>query len=143
MTKITFLEMSKFYTIYGITTILILLLLIWFFVRTTLETKFDKKYCQVKLVKLLDLEDKKDSFVIDNGNNLGEYFPELNRKLIEPNIIYEDNNKPYKLTKGLYGDVPIQIYNVKDTIYATEWLDDENSISIQNDRTLFQSNEII
>ena len=67
------------------------------------------------------------------------YFPELIEP--EPNPIQitpKDQPKPYKLTKGTYGDVPIEFYDLADEYYRPEWYDLSNTMYVPNMRTTFR-----
>lgn len=64
-----------------------------------------------------------------------EWQPNMEYKPIS--ILPDGVKKPYKFISGLYGDVPLNIYDTQDLIYKPEW-DHSKAIYIPNMRTTFK-----
>ncbi len=121
-TTIHYVDAGHFYSIYGISTMIVIILLMWYFIRTNLEAKC-KNHAREGLggIPIADPD-------LMNLMPLPDY---------EPIQISEGETKPYKHRGGLYGDVPLYIYDVKDVAYKPEW-DHNTGIYIPNMRTIYR-----
>lgn len=174
---IHYIDFGNYYMVYGISTLIIVLLLLWYFVRSNLETNItrckncykkinnDKLYCnscvvskknsisnrcslcKIKNIKKYDIlsemeaklktEDhtyvtnKEEMSNIENVKVTNE-LPELTMR----NIVSNNN---YKMRKGTYGGVEINIYDVKPYTYGPEEWTNEYSIYTPNTRTSFKN----
>jgi hypothetical protein len=159
------LDLGNFYSIYGIVTILVLILLIWYFVRSNMEKPKSCKSCacpsvrattnapmpkrasirvsptQVKSDVSATKNTQKEGFEGTAGFPIEDpeilaYMPEFDGSMEIEKIQLSDPNKPapYNLYMGLYGDVPLGIYDVKDSIYKAEF-DHSTGIYLPNSRT--------
>lgn len=199
--NINYVDLGDYYSIYGVVSIIVVLLLLWFFVRTNLEsnrcgyckkitsTKYcgvcqyrepynfarckicntPKPYCncddsnynkisnsftdRAKYV-LSDMEAVTNAEIsrypnADNSQNsregmfpfeesqvlkdLPEFGPEYDLPVPEIPV------KPtHKLHTGMYGGVPVRIYDVSDAIHGSEWNHNE-AIYIPNMRTAYKN----
>lgn len=144
---IHYVDAGEFFSVYGIATLIVLLLLLWYFVRTTIEepvcdvcrrchrkcmgncpgkNRCRCNYCAKAIEGMVTIEDQA---ILD-------YFPEFHWP--EPTateIVGEP--KPYKLTHGTYGDVPVKLFDVTDRFYESEWID-PGAIILPNQRTSWQ-----
>ncbi len=141
-TVIHYVDAGHFYSVYGISTMIVVILLMWYFIRTNLESKCNVNHTHPNHTHPnhahpnhahpnhreglggIPIEDPD----IMNLMPLPEYAP------IQ---ISEGEHKPYKHWGGLYGDVPLYIYDVKDVAYKPEW-DHNTGIYVPNMRTIYR-----
>jgi hypothetical protein len=128
-TTIHYVDAGSFYSVYGISTMIVLLLLMWYFIRTNLEHSHGRRSmhnCYVEGLGGIPIENPD----IMKMMPLPDY---------EPIQLSEGEVKPYKHWGGMYGDVPLYIYDVKDLMYKPEW-DHTKAIYVPNMRTVFKQN---
>ena len=107
---IHYLDAGSYYSVYGITTMIVLIALLWYFVRSNLTTPH-------RCVEGLNNPD---------GNADGDFdilgLPGVIAPPPVPIKLTPDGEEPkYKLESGTYGDVPIIFFKDQDLLYANEW----------------------
>lgn len=127
---IHYLDASEYYTIYGITTLMVVLALLWYFVRSNLTDEY--KYTE--------------GLNNPNGDATGDAadgdFGELGLSGVvteyPPRVQLTPTGEPtkYHLQTGMYGDVPVVFYTEPDMLYAAEWRV-PNRVYVKNNRSLF------
>ncbi len=152
---IHYVDLGNFYSVYGISTLIIVLLLIWYFIRSNLSADYNSNYCEPKaLWERKNAEDKQkiklpggvkgveglEGFPIEDPDILA-FMPEFSENSpydYQPISITQDGQeKPYKFISGMYGDVPLNIYDTKDLAYKPEW-DHRTAMYVPNMRTVFR-----
>ena len=128
-TIIHYVDTGSFYSVYGISTLVILILLMWYFVRTNLETNNMKCSGRREGLGGIPIEDPDIMKLMPEFNGSYEFKPIP--------ITPEGEPKSYKHWGGLYGDVPLYIYDIKDVAYKPEW-DHNSAIYVPNMRTTFR-----
>jgi hypothetical protein len=148
---IHYVDMGDFYTVYGIATLIVILLLLWYFVRSNLEEEkrpvynnldcmnnYTKSYSTGHLTETSQVDKKDDdtseSMLLDD---ISENFPEFKCETSNAEMAIPKQKKIYQLKSGTYGDVPVNVYDIKDIVYANEWVN-PNEINIPNMRTSFR-----
>jgi hypothetical protein len=113
-------------------TLIFLILLIWYFVRTNLEMPCRKCIVEKSREGLngINIEDP------DILAFMPEFKPEYDAVPIE--LTPPGEPKPYTFWSGTYGDVPLNLYDVKDIAYKPEW-DHRAAIYVPNMRTVFRN----
>jgi hypothetical protein len=127
-TIIHYIDLGEYYSIYGIVTLIIVLLLLWYFVRSSL---MQDTHCHLSKEGL------------DNPDGTNGDFGELGLSEVTtptPAIkLTPDGEEPkYKLRTGTYGDVPVVFFDEKDLLYANEW-GHGNAMYIPNTRSSWES----
>jgi len=122
MSLIHYVDEGELYSIYGVTTLIVVLMLIWYFIRTNIE-------CKIEGLGGIPIEDP----------DLLAFMPEFHPEYEFTRVQISDPKKPlpYKFTEGLYGDVPLAVYDVADIAYKPEW-NHNGSIYVPNMRTIFR-----
>ena len=113
------IDTSNYYSIYSVTTLIVFIMLLWFFIRTNISYKNNS--C------------RENMFPIERSDILAK-MPEFQEKDISPIKLTDEK---YHIKSGNYGDVKVNFYDIKDTIYDREW-DTYNGIYLPNTRTLFK-----
>ncbi len=113
------IDTSNYYSIYGVTTLIVFIMLLWFFIRTNISHKNNS--C------------RENMFPIERSDILAK-MPEFQEKDISPIKLTDEK---YYIKSGDYGSVKVNFYDIKDTIYDREW-DTYNGIYLPNTRTLFK-----
>lgn len=130
---IHYIDAGEYYSIYGISTLIIVLALLWYFVRSNLmicEKCHNRKQQHTH-------EGLNNPYGDENGN-----FDELGLSGVvtkyPPRIqLTEKGKKPnYNIQVGSYGDVPVVFYSDQDNLYAGEWRV-PNRVYVKNTRTTF------
>jgi hypothetical protein len=145
---IHYIDSGNFYSVYGISTLIIVMLLLWYFIRSNISQDYYLEECHIhqspkkRLEGLEGLEKLEglEGFPIEDPAILA-FMPEFKDNSpydYQPIPILDENTpKPYKFITGKYGDVPLNIYDVKDIAYKPEW-DHRTAIYIPNMRTIFR-----
>ena len=131
-TTIHYIDSSEYYNVYGVSTLIVILLLLWYFIRTNLEendVNCDRRYSREGLVGIT-IEDPE---ILAMMPEFQPDFDTVPLQLTPPN-----EPKPYKFWSGTYGDVPLNIYDVKDVAYKPEW-DHRTAMYIPNMRTSYKN----
>jgi hypothetical protein len=128
-TTIHYIDSSEYYNVYGVSTLIIILLLLWYFIRTNLEEN-DGTCVHRHRIEGLTTEDPAILAFMP------EFQPDYGTIPIQLTPLNEP--KPYKFWTGTYGDVPLSLYDVKDVAYKPEW-DHKTTIYIPNMRTIFRN----
>lgn len=124
-TTIRYVDSGSFYSVYGISSMIVVILLMWYFIRSNLECGCTGK----EGLGGIPIEDPDIMKLMPEFNGTFEY---------EPIQITPDGEpKPYTHFSGTYGDVPLNIYDIKDIAYKPEW-DHNKAIYIPNMRTIFR-----
>jgi hypothetical protein len=113
------IDVGSYYSIYGVTSLIVILMLLWFFIRTNISNKNSK--CRENMFPL-------------ERSDLLESIPEFREKEITPIDLTDEK---YKIKSGDYGNVKVNFYDVADTIYDREW-DTNTGIYLPNLRTSFK-----
>jgi hypothetical protein len=113
------IDVGSYYSIYGVTSLIVILMLLWFFIRTNISNKNSK--CRENMFPL-------------ERSDLLESIPEFREKEIAPIDLTDEK---YKIKSGDYGNVKVNFYDVADTIYDREW-DTNTGIYLPNLRTSFK-----
>ena len=140
---IHYVDAGNFYSIYGIATLVIVLLLLWYFIRSHISQDYYSETCTLDKAKQV-AEPKestsREGITMEDPNILA-YMPEFQKDSpydYNPiQITPEDEPKPYKFTTGSYGGVQFNIYDTNDVIYKPEW-DHNKAAYIPNMRTVFK-----
>ncbi len=130
-TTIHYIDSSEYYNVYGISTLIVVLLLLWYFIRTNLEEP--DVSCELYRREGLNGINIEDPAILAY---MPEFQPDFDAIPIE--LTPPDEPKPYKFWSGTYGDVPLSLYDVKDVMYKPEW-DHRTSMYIPNMRTVFRN----
>lgn len=121
---IHYVDAGEFYSIYGISTMIVVIALLWYFVRSNLSTQ--------RCVEGLNNPNGDENGDFDELGLSGvvtKYPPRLK--------LTEDGEYPkYDVQSGTYGDVPVVFYSDQDTLYAGEWRV-PNRVYVKNTRTTF------
>lgn len=144
-TVIHYVDSGNFYSVYGISTLIIILLLLWYFIRSNISQDYYSEKCNLskhrkKWSNHIKTIEGLEGFPIEDPDILA-YMPEF--KANSPYdykpipILPDDTVKPYHFISGKYGDVPLNIYDVKDLAYKPEW-DHRTAMYIPNMRTVFR-----
>ena len=205
--NINYIDIGEYYSIYGVTSIIVVLLLLWFFVRTNLDsnqcgyckknTNTGTKYCgmcqyrepynfaRCKICNapkpFCNCDDSNYNKISNSFTDRAKYVlsdmeavtnAEITRYTnIDTNNGYRQNSREgmfpfeesqilkdlpefgpaydlpvpeipakqtHKLHTGMYGGVPVRIYDVSDTIHGSEWNHNE-AIYIPNMRTAYKN----
>jgi hypothetical protein len=134
-TTIHYIDSSEYYNVYGTSTLIIVLLLLWYFIRTNLEepdVDCDKPHHR-KAREGLNGINIEDPDILALMPEFQQDFDAIPLQLTAP-----DEPKPYKFWSGTYGDVPLNLYDVKDIAYKPEW-DHRTAMYIPNMRTIFRN----
>lgn len=125
---IHYVDAGEIYSVYGIASMIVIILLIWYFVRSNLV--HEQRECH--------LEGLNGGIYIEDPAILS-MMPEFNGSMeFEPiKISPDDKPKPYKMWSGEYGGVPLSVYDVGDVVYKPEW-DHNQTMFIPNMRTVFR-----
>lgn len=161
---IHYVDQGEFYSVYGISTLICVIMLLWFFVRTNMENsrcerdgfvgvvcKKCKSKCQgkchcgchycamyeAKLNGLLSVNSRREGMYFEE-ESVRSHFSELTAPDPQPIQMTEGEIKPYNLKKATYGDVPLAFYDRSDAYYAPEWYDGNKAMYVPNMRTIFQ-----
>lgn len=122
-TIIKYLDANEFYNISYAITLVFLLFLVWFFIRVNL-TKND--------VCTREMMTREDPAVLAHMPEFDGSYDVKPLQISDPAL-----PRPYKLWGGVYGDVPIYIYDTKDVLYKPEF-DHANAIYLPNWRTAWR-----
>jgi len=117
---IHYIDAGDFYSIYGITTLIIIILLLWYFVRSHMYVN------KCKNSEGLQME----------TDDVWQMMPESKLEF-KPVQLSDPNNPPYKLITGDYGGVGLNFYDIADGIYNPEW-NHNNQMYLPNERTNFR-----
>lgn len=134
-TTIHYIDEGSFYSVYGISTLIVVLLLLWYFIRTHLSEDYYSEKCNIK-----STTEGLESFPIEDPDILAfmpEFMPNSPYNYRPIPILPKGEPKPYKFITGMYGGVPLNIYDVKDVAYKPEW-DHRQAMYIPNMRTIFR-----
>lgn len=112
-------DIGNYYSVFGVTTLIVLLMLLWFFIRTNISHNHGK--CREHM------------FPIERSDVLS-MMPEFQEKDIKPIKLTDEK---YNIKSGDYGGVAVNFYDMSDTIYDREW-DTYNGVYLPNSRTLFK-----
>jgi len=137
-TTIHYIDAGSFYSVYGISTLIIVLLLLWYFIRSHLSVDYYSENCDNREVQ--EAREGLESFPIEDPDILAfmpEFMPDSPYEYQPIPILPEGEPKPYKFITGMYGGVPLNIYDVKDIAYKPEW-DHRQAMYIPNMRTIFR-----
>jgi hypothetical protein len=214
-TVIHYVDVGEFYSIYGITTMIVVIMLVWYFVRSNMELShgsvcdveepqdaegFHGRFrrhprwhpdwhmpstyfhpvqldnprhlchagpgghqctlgppnhlchagpngvpCKLNVAEYMrlakhpgDMSTREGMFPIEDPSVLA-FTPEFDGSYeYSPLVLTEPGTDPdYKLTNGMYGDVPCSIYDLKDVAYKPEW-DHTKGMFYPNSRTVFR-----
>ena len=136
---IHYVKPDEIYGVYGSITLIFLVLLIWYFVRSNLFVE-DEKYNKLggndrrrKIEGMFPLE---SSSVLSHLSEWNGFVENVPRETVAK---HTENNYC-----GSYGDVPVCLYDVSNTVYKPTW-DHQTTMFLPNSRTLFKqsSNESI
>jgi hypothetical protein len=145
---IHYVDLGEFYSVYGIATMIVFIMLLWFFVRSNIEEQPKIRYryyepminsYSVGQLTELSQTNKSDKFLRREGmfpiedSFVLDHFPEFNEELPKP------PQQNYNLKKGTYGGVPVYVYDLKDADSAADWADTNTNIYVPNMRTAFRS----
>lgn len=122
---IHYMDAGEYYSIYGISTLIVVLALLWYFVRSNLSVRH-------RCVEGLNNPDGDENGDFDELGLSGVVtkFPPM-VQLTKP------GEKPkYNIQQGTYGDVPVVFYSNADYLYAGEWRV-PNKVYVKNTRTTF------
>ncbi len=126
-TVIHYVDEGEFYGVYGVTTLIVVILLLWYFTRTNITPKSRHH----------EGLNNPDGDLDGNFDILG--LPGVRSPLPPPIKLTPDGEDPkYKLETGTYGDVPIVFFKDQDLLYANEW-GHGNMIYRPNTRTMFMN----
>ena len=137
-TIIHYIDSSEYYNVYGTSTLIIILLLLWYFIRTNLEEGEEDKDCD-RYRSHNHQREGLGGIPIEDSDILAlmpEFQPDFDP--IPMHLTAPDEPKPYKFWSGTYGDVPLNLYDVKDVAYKPEW-DHRTAMYIPNMRTVFRN----
>jgi len=126
-----YVDVGEFYSIYGVTSLIIVLLLLWYFIRSQMDGH-NLSSCNADTREGLGGIPIEDPDLLKMMPEFGESY-EFTPLAISP----EGQPKPYMFWSGSYGDVPLNIYDIKDSVYKPEW-DHNQQIYIPNMRTTFR-----
>ncbi len=119
-TVIHYVKPDEIYGIYGSITLIFLILLIWYFVRSNLFIS----------------ENTIDGMLTRESSSVLSVLPEWNGSMdIKPKKTTIHNTKNNYC--GTYGDVPVCIYDVTNGIHNPTW-DHSTTIHLPNSRTLYK-----
>lgn len=149
-----YLDLGEYFSIYGIVTLIVLLLLLWYFVRTNLEDNRKCRRCHRRRCRC-NLDGFKKSYVdvdVSMPGREGMFnfedsavlatLPEFNQPEPEPIKMTPDGEEPeYRLQKGMYGDVPMHVWDIADRKYGPEWYNGNTTMYQPNWRTSFRLSE--
>lgn len=133
---------------YGALSIVIVLLLIWYFIRTNLEaddvcTNCGKKcrgHCRIKHGCMCKPCNSliEGMFPLEDPAVLA-HLPEMKEPTPAPIRMTPEGEEPsYTLQTGIYGDVPLSFFEEKDIPYGPEWPSKDVYMYVPNMRTTFQ-----
>lgn len=122
---IHYVDAGDFYTIYGITTMIVVLALLWYFVRSNLTIK---SRC-VEGLNNPDGDENGDFQELGLPGVVTNYPPRLK-------LTPDGEDPKYNIQSGTYGDVPVVFYSEPDYLYAGEWRV-PNRLYVKNTRTTF------
>lgn len=122
---IHYIDAGDFYSVYGISTLIVVLALLWYFVRSNLDTP----HRCVEGLNNPDGDLNGDFDEVGLSGVVTKFPPRL--KLTEPG-----ENPKYNVQVGTYGDVPVVFYSDQDMLYAGEWRV-PNRVYVKNTRTTF------
>jgi hypothetical protein len=144
---------TTFNTIKYIIVLICTMLLIWFFIRTNLEDNFDRQYHDVHAGRYHRLEGMSVAGDPDLGSSPHDD-PLANQLTAEqtmnedarltneevPNVPYELTDKNYtgNIMHGVYGDVPVYIYDDVDDAHSSEWRTAYGGIHLRNSKTYWK-----
>jgi hypothetical protein len=122
---IHYIDAGEYYTIYGVTTMIVVIALLWYFVRSNLTMK----HRCVEGLNNPDGDENGDFDELGLSGVVNKYPPRLK--------LTKDGEEPkYNIQSGTYGDVPVVFYSDQDNLYAGEWRV-PNRVYVKNTRTTF------
>jgi len=135
-TTIHYIDSSEYYNVYGVSTLIIVLLLLWYFIRTNLEENdpdcdsYEHKHRHRDGFGGIPIE---DPAILATMPEFQPDFDAIPVQISDPN-----SPPPYNFWSGTYGDVPLNLYDVKDVAYKPEW-DHRKAMYVPNMRTIFRN----
>lgn len=132
------IDFNSYYTTYGLITLIFILLLLWYFVKSSMGLDYDglSNKQQSKYVNYID--GNTNELVIDNSLYGAD---QLQAALIKK-IPYEfaDDKTGYNgfLQKGEYGGVPVYMMTPYDDQRSNKWRPYRRGLSVMNSNTWWQ-----
>lgn len=129
--SINVVDMGNYYMIYGMVTMIVIMMLLWFFIRVNMTTPS----CTHEGFLLYEKEienttpEAEDAIKKLLSGNADEQY--LNFKMTDR----EYKKEKHGLLKGMYGDVPVYLYDDGDIPYVKEWREMHHGIYIPNSKT--------
>lgn len=127
MATIHYLDVGEFYSIYTAITLIFVVLLLWYFIRTNITGSCS---CGKEGLDNPDGDLDGDFKVLGLS---GVTTPQPATRLTP-----EGEQPAYRLDSGLYGDVPVVFFKDSDLLYSREW-GMGNNIYVPNTRTMFEN----
>ena len=134
-TVIHYVKPDEIYGIYGSITLIFLVLLIWYFVRSNLFIDDEQYAISGRTKKGTKKGTKEGMFPLESSSVLSQ-MPEWNvaAENVPRETIAKHTENNYC---GSYGDVPVCLYDVSNTVYKPTW-DHRSTMFLPNSRTLFK-----
>jgi hypothetical protein len=132
------INLGEFYSIYGVVTLIIVLMLLWYFVKTNI---FYNNYDELDNMSDEELDGLEG---LDNPDGDADgLFDELefSGEITRSSPLRLSDKKPYHVQYGTYGDVPVVLFGDDDLLYSREWGMD-NAIYVPNTRRMVKNNII-
>jgi hypothetical protein len=133
-------DYTEYYTICGIVMLIVIMLLLWYFVRST-SNNIPNNY-QIKKNKRSPLNvltpqclSKNESELIPKYQNTPKY---QNAQDKPTNQFTDKNYKFGPLQKGVYGGVVVYFNEISDNKYTSEWRTPNGGLYVLNSRTLWK-----
>lgn len=130
MATIHYLDIGEYYSIYGALTLIVVILLLWYFIRTNL-TSGECKHSHHKEGLNNPDGDLNGDFQVLGLSGVTTPIPATK--------LTPDGEEPaYHLDSGTYGDIPVVFFKDSDLIYSREW-GMGNYLYLPNTRTMFEN----
>ena len=111
--QVEYIDYANYYTIYGISTMIVILLLLWSIARKNPSVDY--------------------TYNIEGMDTKNEEKDNINEKK------YTDSKYKYgPLPKGVYGDVDVYFNETPDNQFASQWLSENGGIYLHNSKTYWR-----